>query len=82
MPLHINPVPSINAMEDQKIRLDELFHSFPSVHPCNFPLHYQGINAMEAQKTRLDELVKKHRLSQIDLFRLLQQGALNAQKQT
>ena len=37
---------------------------------------------MEAQKTRLDELVKKHRLSQIDVFRLLQQGALNAQKQT
>ena len=43
--------------------------------------NYQGINAMEAQKTRLDELVKKHRLSQIDVFRLLQQGALNAQKQ-
>ena len=37
---------------------------------------------MEAQKSRLDELVKKHRLSEIDVFRLLQQGALDAQKQT
>ena len=44
--------------------------------------NYQGIKAMEAQKTRLDELVKKHRLSQIDVFRLVQQGALDAQKQT
>ena len=82
-------------MDAQKTQLDGLFHLPPYFEFVSILSHSflslstsipsklsQGINAMEAQKTRLDELVKKHRLSQIDVFRLLQQGALDAQKQT